>query len=57
MATNEIGYKMTQRMFDSLLEERTEEEKKKNPYVYVMQVINEQFGLKGKVTHIHIFDI
>lgn len=57
MATNEIGYKMTQRMFDSLLEGRTEEEKKKNPYVYVMQVINEQFGLKGKVTHIHIFDI
>ena len=57
MHNDEIGYKMTQKMFDCLLEGRSEEEKKKNPYVYVMQIINEQFGLKGKVTHIHIFDI
>lgn len=57
MVNNEIGYKMTQRMFDALLEERTDEEKKKNPYAYVIKIINDQFGLKGQVTHIHIFDI
>ena len=57
MKSNEVGYKMTQKMFDSLLEGRSEEDKKKNPYTYVIQIINEQFGLKNKVTHIHIFDI
>ena len=55
--TQEIGYKMTRKMFNALLENRDDEERKQNQYEYVMKVINEEFGLKGKVTHIAIFDI
>ena len=54
MRNNEIGYTITQKMFDSLLDGRTDIDRKKNPYTYVMQIINEQFGLKGKVTNLHI---
>lgn len=53
-----IDYRMTKKMFDNLLESRvTEDDKKMNPYVYVMNVVNESFGLKGTVKHISIFDI
>ena len=55
--TNGIDYKMTQRMFDSILDTRTEEEKKQNPYSYVMDVLNAEYGLRGTVKHISIFDI
>lgn len=47
-----IEYKMTKIMFQEMLKQRTEMEKKQNPYNYVMQVINESFGLRGKVTHL-----
>lgn len=50
-----IGYQMTKKMFDEILSWRTEEEKKLNPYNYVMNVVNEQFGLRGTVKHISIF--
>lgn len=47
-----IEYKMSKTMFQEMLKQRSEMEKKQNPYAYVMQVINESFGLKGKVTHL-----
>ena len=50
-----IGYQMTKKMFDEILSWRTEEEKKLNPYNYVMNVVNEQFRLRGTVKHISIF--
>ncbi len=49
-----IEYQMTKRMFNTILEKRSEIEKKENPYSYVMKVINEEFGLRGKVTSIFI---
>ncbi|MCM1324728.1 MAG: hypothetical protein NC218_11455 [Acetobacter sp.] len=47
-----IEYKMTKTAFQELLKQRTETEKRQNPYNYVMQVINETYGLRGKVTHL-----
>lgn len=53
-----IDYRMTQTMFDAILTTRTtESEKKQNPYEYVMKVLNEEYGLRGTVKHISIFDI
>ena len=49
-----MEYQMTKKMFDALLKTRSETEKKLNPYVFVMKVVNEQFGVKGEVTHISI---
>lgn len=43
-------------MFNAMLEQRTEAEKKLNPYNYVMGVINEGFGLHGTVKKILIND-
>lgn len=52
-----IDYQMTKKMFNAILDTRnTEDEKKQNPYEYVIGVINEQFGLRGKVTHICIYN-
>ena len=56
MKNKSVEYQMTKRMFDSLLNTRTELEKKLNPYVFVMNVINNEFGVKGEVTHISIYD-
>lgn len=53
-----IDYRMTKKMFDSILATRsTESEKKQNPYDYVMQVLNEGYGIRGTVKHISIFDM
>lgn len=49
-----IEYQMTKKMFKAMLEGRTEVEKKMNPYDYVMGVINDDFGLRGKVTQLFI---
>lgn len=49
-----IEYQMSKKMFNSLLELRTEEEKKQNPYDFVMNVLNEQYGLRGTVKHISV---
>ena len=53
---NGMEYQMTKQMFDSLLKTRSETEKKLNTYVFVMQVVNREFGIKGTVTHISIYD-
>ena len=51
-----MEYQMTKKMFDALLKTRKEEEKKLNPYVFVMKIVNEQFGIKGEVTHISVYN-
>ena len=55
MKTNGMEYQMTKKMFDHLLSTRSEEEKKLNPYAFVTQVVNREFGVKGTVTHISIY--
>lgn len=50
--TKGIDYQMPKKMFDELLKTRTESEKRLNPYQFVMGIINEQFGIKGTVTHL-----
>lgn len=52
-----IGYQMTKKSFDSILTTRNEAEKKLNPYQYVMQYLNEQNNLRGKVTSIQIVTV
>lgn len=49
-----IEYQMTKKMFDAILATRSEEEKKENPYTFVMGVLNEQNGLRGTVKNISI---
>lgn len=49
-----LGYRMTRKMFNSILENRTDEDKKANPYVFVMNYLNEQNGLRGTVRNISI---
>lgn len=52
-----IDYRMTKKMFDSILSTRvTESEKKLNPYEYVMNRLNEELNLRGTVKHVSIFD-
>lgn len=52
-----LEYRMSKKMFNSILAERSEGEKKQNPKDYVAKVINEQFGLKGTVTNISVYDV
>lgn len=52
----EIGYRMTKTAFNSYLKDRSEADKKKNPYNYVMDCLNREAGLHGKVTYISLSD-
>lgn len=48
-----VGYQMSRQMFEALLKtRRDEDEKKMNPYTYVLNIINSEFGLKNEVNHI-----
>lgn len=50
-----IGYQMPRAMFEALLKTRRgEDEKKMNPYTYVLNIINSEFGLKNEVNHIAV---
>lgn len=42
-----IEYKISRRMFDEIV--KTKKDKKQNSHTYVMNVINENFGLLGEV--------
>ena len=51
----QIEYRMSKQMFDSLVKTRNSAaDKKMNPYAYVMKVVNSDFGLKGEVKKLHI---
>ena len=52
----ELEYRMSQKMFNEILSNRTEEEKKMNPYSFVADVINSQYGLRGKVVKISTYN-
>lgn len=43
-------------MFNEILSNRTEEEKKMNPYSFVADVVNSQYGLRGKVVKISTYN-
>jgi hypothetical protein len=49
-----INYVMSQARFDGIIETRKGEDKKKNPYDYVKDYLNEQDNLRGEVIHITI---
>lgn len=51
-----LEYRMSKKMFNAILTDRSETEKKQNPKDYVTKVINEQFGLKGTVTNVSVYD-
>lgn len=54
--TKAIDYQITKKQFDNILSTRKDSEAKKNPYQYVMDIINENYGLRGTVTHLAIVD-
>lgn len=56
-SNNTLEYRMSKKMFNSILSGRSEEEKKQNPKDYVAGIVNEQFGLKGTVTNISVYDV
>ena len=47
-----IAYKMSRALFDSIAKTRSGKDKKANPYAYVMKVVNDEFGFRGKVTRL-----
>ena len=47
-----IVYKMSRTMFNSIIKTRAGEDKKENPYSYAAKVVNQEFGLKGKVIRV-----
>lgn len=49
-----LEYQMSRDMFNAMLKQRSEGEKKLNPYNYVMNVINEEWNLRGKVTRLSV---
>lgn len=55
--SNTLEYRMSKKMFNSILSERSEAEKKLNPKDYVAGIVNEQFSLKGTVTSISVYDV
>lgn len=55
--SNTLEYRMSKKMFNSILSGRSEKEKKQNPKDYVAGIVNEQFGLKGTVTNISVYDV
>ena len=54
--TMEISYQMNKKQFNSILSTRKGADEKKNPYQYVMEIINTFYGLQGTVTHLSIVD-
>lgn len=55
-SNNTLEYRMSKKMFNAMLADRSETEKKQNPKDYIAKVINEQFGLKGTVTNVSVYD-
>jgi hypothetical protein len=51
-----IEYTMNKKTFDNLLKTRKDNEKKMNPYKYVMNIINEQYGLRGTVNRLNVYE-
>ncbi len=51
-----IDYQMTKKQFDCILSTRKDDEAKKNPYQYVINILNENYGLRGTVTHLVIIE-
>lgn len=50
----EIEYNMSKTAFQELLNTRTAAEMKLNPYVFVMKVLNETYGIKGHISRISL---
>ena len=51
-----IGYQMNKKQFDTLVATRKGVDVKKNPYQYVMEIINMSYGLRGTVIYLSIVD-
>lgn len=47
-----VEYRMPRKMFNALVKTRNGEDKKMNPYTYVIKMVNEDFGILGEVNRI-----
>lgn len=52
--TKGIEYQLTRKMYKVILD--TKEDPAEEPRKYVMKIINEEFGLRGTVTRLHILE-
>ena len=48
-------YKMTKEMANAYLSSRKGDDKKKHPQEYLCQVVNDEFGVKGKCVKVLFF--
>lgn len=48
-------YKMTRACFASIIATRQGKEKTMNPYVYAVDYINNEYGLKGKCVEVVVY--
>ena len=48
-------YKMTKNCFDNIIATRQGKEKNMNPYIYAVDYINKEFGLKGKCIEVMVY--
>lgn len=49
-----IEYQMTKKMYNAILGLRKENEMNENPYTFVMNYINNEFGLRGTIKQLHV---
>lgn len=47
-------YQMSKSMFDAYVKNRKGKDKSKNPYKYVTEIINTEYGIIGKVEKISL---
>lgn len=53
--TNNYKYKMSKACFDSIIGTRQGKEKNMNPYVYAVDYINNEYGLKGTCVEVVVY--
>lgn len=56
MANNpkSIEYQITKKMYNAILGVRKENEMNEKPYDFVINFINQEFGLRGTVKQLHV---
>ena len=47
-------YQMSKNMFDAYAKNRKGKDKNKSPYKYVMEIVNAEYGIIGKVEKISV---
>jgi hypothetical protein len=52
---NNYKYKMSKACFESIINTRQGKEKSMNPYIYAVDYINKEYGLKGTCVEVVVY--